>query len=289
MTIYTLLIKGNKVNRSRAGTGILFLALLFFALFMVLPMILVIGNSFKPLDELWVFPPRLFPVSPTLRNYKNIFSVMSNSWIPFSRYLFNTVALTAVGTLGNIIFASLCAYPLAKKQFIGKNIIFSIIVMTLMFNGVVTAIPNYLTMSALGWINNPLSLIIPAFASPISLYIMKQFMEQIPDSIIEACRVDGASQWKTFWKIIMPNVKPAWLTLMLFSVQGLWGLGSSTYIFSEQYKTLSYALSQIMTGGIARAGVGAAVSVLTMSVPIAIFIFTQSNIIQTMTSSGMKD
>ena len=163
------------------------------------------------------------------------------------------------------------------------------IVMALMFNGTVTAIPNYITMAKLKWIDTYLPMIVPAFASSLGLYLMKQFMEQIPDALLEAARIDGASQWHIFWRIVMPNVKSAWLTLMLLSVQSLWNTGSTSFVFSEELKTLAYALSQILAGGIARQGIGNAVSVLMMAVPIGIFLFTQSNIIETMSTSGMKD
>ena len=158
-----------------------------------------------------------------------------------------------------------------------------------MFNTTVTAIPNYITMAKLGWVDTHLAIIVPAFASSLGLYLMKQFMEQLPDSLLEAARIDGASQWTIFWRIVMPNVKSAWLTLMLLSVQNLWAVGANRFIYKEELKTLPYALGQILSGGIARAGVGAAVTVLMMLVPIAIFVFSQSNIIDTMASSGMKD
>jgi len=279
----------NKVNRSPVTTFFLFLFVVILGLFMVIPLVLIISNSFKPLNELWIFPPKLFPMEPTLNNYRDMLTVMSDSVVPFSRYLFNTVLITVCGTAGNIILSSMCAFPLAKKQFPGRDLIFSTIVMALMFNGTVMAIPNYVTMAKLGWINNYLALIIPAFASPLGLYLMKQFMEQIPDPLLEAARIDGASQWNIFWRIVMPNVRSAWLTLMLLSVQSLWNIGSTSYVFSEELKTLAYALSQILAGGISRQGVGNAVSVIMMAVPIGIFLFTQSNIIETMSTSGMKD
>lgn len=277
------------VNRSRLGTLVLFMVLLVFACFMAFPMFVIIGNAFKPLDELWVFPPRLFPSSPTMSNFHDMFTVLSNSWVPFFRYLFNSLFITSIGTFGHIVLASMCAFAMAKKQFPGKNFLFSIVVFSLMFNATVTAIPNYMVISSLGWIDTYWSLIIPAFASPMGLYLMKQFIEQLPDSLLEAARIDGASQWRIFWKIVMPNVKSAWLTLLLLSVQSLWGIGSTRFIYQEELKTLPYALSQILAGGIARAGVGAAVTVFMMIVPIGIFLFTQSNIIETMSTSGMKD
>ena len=278
-----------KVNRSFGGTAALFILLLIAAVFTALPMVLTVGNAFKPMDELWIFPPKLLPVSPTLKNFRDMMVVMNTSWVPFTRYLFNTVFITVAGTAGHIILASLCAYPLAKKKFPGKSVIFNIIVLALMFNATVTAIPNYILMAKLHWIDSYLALIVPAFASPMGLYLMKQFMEQIPDSLLEAARIDGASGWKIFWQIVMPNVKSAWLTLMLLSVQSLWNMGASSFIFKEELKTLAYAIGQIMAGGIARAGVGAAVSVVMMVIPIGIFIFTQSNVIETMSSSGLKD
>ncbi len=281
--------RSGKVNRSRLGTAALFIVLFCFACVMAFPMALIIANAFKPQDELWVFPPRLIPNNPTTENFRNMFTVMSNSQVPFLRYIFNTVLITATGTVGHIILSSMCAFPLAKKKFPGRNVIFKIVVLALMFNATVTAIPNFLTMTWLHWINTYLSLIVPAFGAPIGLYLMKQFIEQLPDSLLEAARIDGASQWQTLWKIVMPNVKAAWLTLFLLSFQSLWGIGATSYIYKEEMKTLPYALGQILSGGISRAGVGAAVSVFMLIVPVMIFIFSQSNIIETMASSGMKE
>lgn len=159
-----------------------------------------------------------------------------------------------------------------------------------MFNATVTAIPCYIVMSKIGWIDSYYALIVPTFASTLGLYLIKQFMEtSVPDTLIEAASIDGASQWQTFWHIVLPCVKPALLTQMLLSVQSLWNLGSTTYIFSDEKKTLSYALDQIVSGGVARAGVGAAVTVFMMVVPITIFVICQNNIIDTMSTSGMKD
>ena len=152
-----------------------------------------------------------------------------------------------------------------------------------------TQIPNYLILNKLGWIDTYWSIIIPAFASPMGLFLMKQFMEGLPTSLIEAAQIDGASVWKVFTGIVMPNVKPAWMTLVIFSVQGLWNNKASTFIYSEEKKTLVYAMQQIQSGGIARTGQGAAVLVVLMVVPIAIFIFSESQILETMASSGLKD
>ena len=278
-----------KVNRSRAGNIILLIFLLGVSAFMLLPLVYAVSSSLKPMSEFWLFPPTMFPSNPTFDNYKNLVSVMSDSWVPFSRYAFNTLFITVVGTGGHIILSSMCAFSICKLKFPGHQVAFKMIVYSLMFNAAVTAIPNFLVINALGLIDKYSAIILPALGSSLGLYIMKQFMSQIPDALIESAQIDGASPFKTFWRIIMPNVKPAWLTLAIFSFQGLWNNANSTYIYREELKSLPYALNQISTGGIIRTGATAAVSVIILIVPLLLFIFTQSRIIETMATSGMKD
>lgn len=279
-----------RVSRSRVVDLALFMFLLLGALFMLLPMVYAISSSLKPSNELWVFPPRFFVQNPTFKNFTDLFVLMSDSWVPFSRYILNTVFITVVGTFGHIMLASLCAYPLAKYSFPGTKIFFRIVILSLMFTGTVTAIPNFIIMSRLGWVDTYAAIIVPAFGMSLGLFLMKQFMEtSIPDSLLEAAKIDGASEIHIFWSIVMPLVKHAWLTLAIFSIQSLWGIGSSVFIYKEQLKTLVYAFSQIQAAGIARAGVGAAIGVIMMIVPVTVFIITQANIIETMTSSGMKE
>ena len=282
-------IAKNKVNRSPFGNIALLLILLIFAVFISFPLVLTLGNSFKPLDELWVFPPRLWPKNPTIKNYFDFFTILSNSTISASRYVFNTVFLTVAGTAGNIVLSSMCAFPLAKKNFPGKNVMFKLIVLSLMFNGTVTAIPSYLVMANLKLINTFAALLLPAVASSLGLYLMKQFMEELPDAILESARIDGVNQWNTFWRVVMPMVKPAWLTLMLLAVQSTWNMGASGFIFDEELKTLAYAVTQVAAGGTARAGAAAASNVLMLLVPMGVFIFSQTSIMETMSRSGMKD
>ncbi|MBQ3912812.1 MAG: carbohydrate ABC transporter permease [Lachnospiraceae bacterium] len=281
--------KRAKQSHSMVGNAFSIAILVLLGAFMGLPLVLAVCNSLKPLEELFIFPPRFFVRNPTGKNFHDIFVLMRESWVPFSRYIFNTVFITLFGTVGHLFVASLCAYPLAKHKFPGRNVIFWLIVTALMFSAHVTAIPNYLVMSGLGWLDNYLSLIVPAIAKPMGLFLMKQFMEQVPDSLIEAARIDGASEFSIFTRIVMPSVKPAWLTLIIFSFQDLWNLQGSNYIYSENLKTLPYALSQISAAGISRAGATAAVAVIMMIIPITIFVFCQSNIIETMVSSGIKE
>ena len=283
------LVKKRKPNRSIAGDIFLYIFLALIAFVMAFPIIYAVSAALKPLDELFKFPPKIFAQHPTTDNFSDLFVTMGKSWVTFSRYLFNTVFITFVGTAGHLIVASMGAFVLAKYQFPGNQAFFKTITVAMMFTGYVTQIPNYMLLTKLGWIDTYWSIIIPAFASPMGLFLMKQFMEGLPTSLIEAAKIDGASEWKVFRRIVMPNVKPAWMTLIIFSVQGLWNNKASTYIFSEEKKTLVYALQQIQAGGIARTGQGAAVLVVVMVVPIAIFIFSESQIIETMASSGLKD
>lgn len=284
--------RGHKVvlNRSAGGDTGITLMLTILGLFMFLPMYYVIIQSLKPLDELFMFPPRFYVMQPTLQNFGDLFTLMGDSWVPFSRYIFNTVFITICGTLGNLIFASMAAYALAKLRFPGRNAIFQIIVMSLMFHSTVNQVTHFIILSAFGWIDTYLSIIVPSMATTMGLYLMKQFMEtSVPDTVLESARLDGASEFRTYLTIAMPMVKPAWLTLMIECFKSLWNTGSSIYIHSEELKTFNYAIQQILSGGIARSGAGAASTVVMMMVPIIVFILNQSQIIETMGSSGMKD
>ncbi len=276
-------------NRSRAGDSFIYLMLGLTAVIMVYPLVFALAASLKPLDELFRFPPRLFPSNPTFDNFADLVVTMGQSWVPFGRYLTNTVLITLIGTAGHLVIASMAAYVLAKYDFPGGKAFFRLVVVALMFSGYVTGIPNYLVLTRLGLVDTSLAVILPAFAAPIGLFLMKQFMEGIPMALIESAKMDGASEMRVFWQIVMPNVKPAWLTLIIFSVQGLWNNKASTVIYSEAKKTLTYALQQIQAGGIARTGQAAAVTVIMMLVPITIFILSESKILETMASSGIKE
>ena len=276
--------------RSAGGDFGITVMLVLLGAFMFLPMVYVVMQSFKPLDELWMYPPRFFVMSPTLKNYTSLFSLMSLNWVPFSRYIFNTVFTSVSGTFGHLFIASLAAYTLAKIKFPGGKFMFKTVQTSLMFHSTVTAITSFIIMSAFHMVDTYLAIIVPAWGSTLGLYLMKQFMDTaVPDTVLESARLDGASELKTYWVIAMPMVKPAWLTLIVYSFQSLWNAGASMYIHSEQLKSFNYAIGQITAGGIKRAGASAASQVIMMLVPIMVFVFSQSNIVETMGSSGMKD
>ena len=278
-----------KLNRSLGGSAALFFFLSLLAFVMFLPLVLIANNAFKPLDELLMFPPRFFVRNPTTGNFSDLAMLMQNTWIPLSRYALNTVIITGFGSAGHLMFASMAAYPLAKCKFPGRDLLFSMVVLSLMFSGEVTAIPNYMIVTALGFNNTYRAIIIPAFATSIGLFLMRQFMTQIPDSLIESARIDGASEFRIYANIVMPNVKPAWLTVIILMFQSLWATTGGVFLRDEELKPLSFALNQIVGGGIARQGAGAAVALLMMIPPILFFIINQARIMETMATSGMKD
>ena len=281
--------KEKRLNRSVAGNGILFFLMAICGVFMALPLVMIINNALKPLDEIFQFPPKIFVRNPTLENFSDLFVLMNNSWVLFSRYVMNTVIITGLGMVGHVVCASLAAYPLAKHHFPGKGILFSMVVLSMMFSWTVTQIPQYMIISWLGINNTYAALILPAFSFGMGLYLMKQFMEQLPNSLMESARLAGASEWKIFWSIVMPNVKPAWLTLAIFQFQQMWGNTGGLFLRNEELKPLQYALQQITAGGTARAGAAAAVTFIVAAVPIIFFLICQSNVLETMTTSGMKD
>lgn len=279
----------SKTGRSFWGDLLNFLFLAILGIIMLIPVVFSVSNAFKPLDELFVFPPRFFVRHPTFANFRILPSLFSDSLVPLSRYILNTLFITIAGTAGSIIIASMAAYVLEKKKFRMREGIFKLVVNTLMFTPAVTAIPSFLIMSKLGFINSYAAILIPTVGSSLNVFLMKQFMVGVPNTILEAARIDGSGEQRIFWSIVMPSVKPAWMTLIIFCIQNLWGATGGNYIYNEELKTLPYALSQVMSAGLVRAGASAAITTLMMIVPMCVFVITQSNIMETMMSSGIKE
>ena len=279
----------SKTGRSFWGDLLNFLFLAILGILMLIPVVFSVSNAFKPLDELFVFPPRFFVRHPTFDNFRILPSLFSDSLVPLSRYILNTLFITVAGTAGSIVIASMAAYVLEKKKFRMREGIFKLVVNTLMFTPAVTAIPSFLIMSKLGFINSYAAILIPTVGSSLNVFLMKQFMVGVPNTILEAARIDGSGEQRIFWSIVMPSVKPAWMTLIIFCIQNLWGATGGNYIYNEELKTLPYALSQVMSAGLVRAGASAAITTLMMIVPMCVFVITQSNIMETMMSSGIKE
>lgn len=279
-----------KYTRSKAGNVMYFTILFLAGAFSFLPLIYCVITSFKPIEELLIFPPRFFVNRPTLGNYTALPTLLSKLQVPISRYFFNSLFISAAGTFLHIIAASLAAFTLSKSKLKCRNALFWIVQLMLLYNSVTLAVPQYYIFSKMNIIDTYWVYILPAIPSATGCFLMKQFMDaSIPDALMEAARIDGAGVVYMYWRIIMPMLKPAWMTALLFSFQSMWTLTSPGTIFSEEYKTLPQVMSSISAGGIARSGSAMAVTVLLMIPPILVFFFTQGNVMETMNSSGIKE
>lgn len=284
-------LKNRKIkrrNRSLGGDIFLMIILGAFGLFSLYPLVYIIVNAFKPMSEVFIFPPKLTVDNPTLNNFFDLGAIIESFDVPFSRYMFNTLLITGLGTLGTVLLGAMAAFPLAKYEFPGSAMMSNVIVYSLMFSSAVTAIPNYFIMTYLHLIDSYWAVVLPAVGGTLGLYLMKNFIVQVPDEMLEAAKMDGAGEMKVFWSVIMPLSKPAWITLIILSFQGMWGTTGGVFIYSEELKPLSYVLSQMVGSGIARTGVSSAVSLIMLIVPVTVFVISQSNVIETMATSGMK-
>ena len=278
-----------QLNRSHFGNFMVFFMLVVVGIFMGLPLYYNVIQSLKPVEERFIFPPRFYVVNPTGQNYTQLFQLVSDLPVPFRRYLFNSIFVSIVSTGVGVMIGAMAAYPFAKKKFPGKDMLWKLIMLTLLFSGGVTALPAYIIKAKMGLINTYWVLILPSLASTLHMFLLRQFMLQIPDVLMDAAKIDGAGDILIFSNVVLPNIKPAWMTVMVLSFTSIWNSGSAGVIFKEEYKLLPTALSQISASGIARSGAAAAAGVLLMIPPIISFILTQSKMLQTMAHSGIKD
>jgi ABC-type glycerol-3-phosphate transport system permease component len=258
---------------------------------MFLPMYQMVITAFKPLEELFLYPPRYYVMNPTLENFTDLLTATSSAWVPFSRYLFNSVFITFSVVFLNVLVSCMVAYPLAKSKAPGTALLFNMCVGALMFSSMVTNIPRYLIISGLNWLNTYYALIIPAIASSYGAFLMKQFLEQVPDALIEAAKIDGAGEWRIFFRIVMPLSRPAWSTLTIFAWISSWNDSWSPlmYTSSEAMKTLPLAISTLFSGSsIARQGANAAAGLIQTIPTVIVFLLLQKRVIQTMAYSGIK-
>jgi ABC-type glycerol-3-phosphate transport system permease component len=262
------------------------------AVFMALPLVYTVSTAFKPIEELFLFPPRFFVRHPTLRNFQQLL-ISTWAWVvPFPRYIFNSFFVTSMTVLGHVLIASMAAYSLAKLGVPGGNVIFGIIIAALMFAPEVTQIPRYLVVHRLGLLDTFAGLIIPNLAGAYGLFLMKQFMEQVPVELLEAAKVDGAREWTIFRYVVLPMVRPALITLVIFSFISSWNDIFTPLVFtrSESMKTLPLAISNISGGATVVANFGAvsAGALVTTLPPIIIFVLLQRWVMETMAYSGIK-
>ncbi len=284
-------VKGKRID---IGTWLLYLFLTVFGLIMLAPLVYMASTALKPISELFLFPPRFFVVNPTLLNFRDLLLITGTSYVPFSRFIFNSMIVTGGIVIGGVLIAAMAAYPLAKHYSMPmRSWLFSLVVAALMFSPMVLQIPQYLLVSRSGLMNTYFAMIFPYLAAPIGMFLMTQFLRQIPDALLEAARIDGASEYRTFWVIILPMLKPAIATFALFSFITAWNdpYPAMVYTTVEDMKSLPIAI-QTISGGVgvvARVGTYAAASFLMIVPTIIVFVITQRMVLQTMAHSGLKE
>lgn len=278
-----------QAGKKAGGTVFIFILLFVLGAFMILPIYLTLVMSVKPVEELFVFPPKLYTLNPTLDNFKDMFDTLNEMWVPFSRYVFNSVFVTAAVTVSQCVFSAMAAFVLAKYKFPGSRFLNSVIIIALLYQSNVIYIMQYIVMNKLHLINTYWALILPSVASPICVFLMRQSIIQLPDSIIESAKVDGAGAFTICWKIVMPNQKPALMTLIIFAFQAAWNIQGGSFVYDESLKTLPTVVQQAAESGLARAGVAMASSVFMLLPPVIIFMAAQKYVIETMAYSGIKE
>jgi ABC-type glycerol-3-phosphate transport system permease component len=267
----------------------IFIFLTLLGLFMVFPIYIAIITSIKPINELFIMPPKLYSIDPTFDNFVDLFVVANNSWVPFSRNVFNSFLVTVVSTGLHVVFACMASFILAKCRFPGSVLINKAVVIALLFNSTVTYIMQYIVMARLGMINTYAALVLPMIPQAMGLFLMIQSVGQIPDAMIEAAKVDGASLMRICWGIVMPNVKPALMTIIIFEFQAVWNYAGGAVVYDEALKTIPTVVQQIALAGLSRQGAIGASAVVLMIPPLVIFIAAQGQVMETMAHAGMKD
>ncbi len=279
-----------RFNRSKLGNVGYFTILILAGLFTVFPLFYCILTSLKPLDELLIFPPKFYVVRPTFANYRALPALLSNLQVPLTRYFFNSLFVTIISTTLSVFSGSLAAFTFSKSKVKGRKAIFTLVQMMMLYNTVTLAVPQYLIFTKMQIIDTYWAYILPAIPSTVGCFLMKQFMDaSVNNALLEAARIDGAGVLGMYFKVVMPIMKPAVMTVFLFAFQGMWTVQGAGTIFSEELKTLPSVMSSVAAGGIARSGSSMAITVLLMIPPILVFLFTQSNVLETMSSSGIKE
>jgi ABC-type glycerol-3-phosphate transport system permease component len=269
------------------------LGMLVMSAFMLLPIVYIFNHALKPYHELFVYPPTFLVREASLQNFSELFWVISNSTVPISRYLFNSVFISVVAVFTVTIASAMCAFPLSKHRFPGSGLIFSMIILMLMFAPEVVQIPRYLVVNELGLMNTYFGHILPLMAMPIGVFLLKQFIDQLPNTLLEAARIDGASEMTLFLKIVIPVCMPAVATVAILAFQNAWGNveTSSLFMQDDEMKNFPFFLSTLtsnLANNVARQGAAAAATLILFVPNLIIFVFLQGKVIATMAHSGIK-
>ncbi len=272
---------------------ILTILLSLLAVFMLLPIVFIFMQAFKPLSELFLYPPRFYVMNPTLQNFSQLLVSVDVAVVPVVRYLFNSVLTTILSVLTVVVVSTMVAYTLSKHNFIGRQMILDMIILALMFAPQAVLIPRYIIVQRLGLIDSYLAHVLPLVAAPVSVFLFKQFVDQVPDDLLAAARIDGASEWHILFKMIIPICRPAVSTIALLTFQSAWNTlePSIYYIENEAMRTLPFFLGTLTSGlanNVAGQGAAAAAGLLVFLPNLIFFLIMQSRVIQTMAYSGLK-
>lgn len=288
-----LLYRRNRLQTMDGFQKLLTVILIVISIFMLLPIVYIFNHAFKPYHELFVYPPTFIVKEPSLQNFNELLSVTARSTVPMIRYIFNSVFVSVASVVLVTIVSALCAYPLAKHKFPGATFVFSSILLTLMFAPEVVQIPRYLVVSQLGIMNTYFAHLLPMMAMPVGVFLLKQFMDQIPDALLEAARIDGANEFTVFLRVVIPVCMPAVATVAILAFQNSWANieTSSLFMLDDEMKSFAFFLSTLtnnLGNNVAMQG-AAAVASLIMFIPnLIVFVILQSKVITTMAHSGIK-
>lgn len=283
------MINPDKFHRSQIKFYLILLPIL---IIMMLPIFFIIFHAFKPLDELYAYPPKFFPSRLTFDNFKQLIAASSQTGIPFIRYFFNSILVAIIVIVLSIFFGSLAAYAFSFLEFKSKKLVFAANQVAIMFVAIAVAVPRYIVMSKLGIINTFFAHIVPLIAIPVGVFLLKQFMDQIPRELYDAAKIDGADNFQIYYRIILPLIKPALATIAILAFQSAWNNVETSQLFinDEALKTLPYYFSTLTLGtsSIAAQGISAAASLIIFVPNILLFIILQRNVMNTMAHSGLK-
>ncbi len=256
------------------------------AIIMLFPLFWLIGTALKsPTENIFQFPPQLLPSQPTLQNFITVWQTN-----PFGSYLFNSTVVAVLAVSLNLLFCSLAAYPLARLNFRGRDLIFSVIVSTIMIPFQIVMIPLYILTVQLGLRNTYLGIIFPEIASAFGIFLLRQAFQGVPKELEEAARMDGCSELGLWWYVMLPSIRPALMTLAIFVFIGSWSdfLWPLIVIDRPEYYTLPLGVASLAGTFSLDWRLIAAGSVISIAPVLLLFLFMQRYIVPTEVSSGVK-
>lgn len=279
-----------RIRRLKFSSVVLMFFLLCYLFLLLLPILYVIFNAFKPLDEMFVYPPRWIPRNFTLTNFSKMSDLLSETVIPLSRYLYNSVVYCVLIVGAVSVTSFMAAFSMAKTKPKGSEKMTSILIFALSLSGPAAGVANFIIIEKIGLLNTYWAMVLPAIGSATYVFLMRQFLVNMPDSYMEAARLDGATEWQIMWKIGFPYAKPAWATVIVYQFMTAWSdaSGPAIYISDASKQTLPVAISTI-GGSLTTQGASAALTLLMLVPSALVFIFMQTKIMTTMSFAGLKD